>query len=292
MVASSQLRETSIDDAGLRIGDIIGFMRLHLLMVTGIPLVCVAIGVAVLLFSPPVYRSEVIILPVSDDEAGSQLARIAGQFGGLASLAGIEMPGASSTQGSLARLRSKEIVADFIARNSLMPVLFADDWNAEQKQWKDEPPTTEEAVKLFDEDIRTVFDDKDTGLVTLRIEWDDPAIASAWARSLVELANEDLRSKAIEEARASIAYLQNQLQTTTVVELKEAIYRLMESETRKIMLANVRPEYAFRVIDPARTPDVDDPVWPDAILLGVASLLVGIGLVLVIAVMRARQAPR
>lgn len=276
--------------AGLKLGDILDFVRRNRLLAVAIPLICLAAGTAVLLLVRPVYRSEVVVLPVSDEESGNQLARMAGQFGGLASLVGIDLSGSSSTQASLARLRSKELIADFIAANSLMPVLFPDDWSPEQAKWLDEAPSMEDAVTLFDREIRTVFDDKDTGLVTLRIEWSDPSVASAWAQKFVAMANEDLRKAAIDEARASMTYLEKQLQGTALVELKEAINRLMESEARKIMLASVRPEYAFRVIDPARTPDADDPVWPDPLLILAASLLLGLGIVFVIAVMGARQA--
>jgi uncharacterized protein involved in exopolysaccharide biosynthesis len=40
-----------------------------------------------------------------------------------------------------------------------------------------------------------------------------------------------------------------------VVEVQRSIYNLIESETKTLMLANVRTEFAFTVIDPAVPPE-------------------------------------
>ena len=50
------------------------------------------------------------------------------------------------------------------------------------------------------------------------------------------------------------------------------------------MLANVRAEYAFRILDPASTPDADDYASPnERLILLVALLLGGIAAVFVAA---------
>ena len=69
------------------------------------------------------------------------------------------------------------------------------------------------------------------------------------------LANERLRARAIDEATRNIAFLNAQIPQTSVVEVQHAIYNLIESETKTLMLANVRKEFAFTVIDPAVPPE-------------------------------------
>ena len=56
---------------------------------------------------------------------------------------------------------------------------------------------------------------------------------------LVERVNRDLRQRAIAEADASIAYLNSELAKTSVVELRESLYRLLENQTKTIMFARV-----------------------------------------------------
>ena len=77
----------------------------------------------------------------------------------------------------------------------------------------------------------------------------------ALANGLVGLANELLRTRALEEAQRNIAYLNAQADRTNEVELRRAIFNLIESETKTLMLANGRTEYAFRVVDPAVPPE-------------------------------------
>ena len=52
-----------------------------------------------------------------------------------------------------------------------------------------------------------------------------------------------------------------------LVELQQAIYRLLEQQYKKIMVAEVTEQYALRVIDPAGPPDLDDPAAPSRLLL-------------------------
>ncbi|MGH8222807.1 MAG: hypothetical protein ACREQZ_07520, partial [Woeseiaceae bacterium] len=128
-------------------------------------------------------------MPITDDERGAQLTRLASQFGGLANLAGISLSSNTSANANLATLESLELIASFIERENLMPILYADQWDADQDRWSDPAPTIEEAVKSFDEKIRQVIENKDSGLVVLRIEWTNPEVAASWALKLVELAN-------------------------------------------------------------------------------------------------------
>jgi len=75
---------------------------------------------------------------------------------------------------------------------------------------------------------------KDSGLVTISIDWKDPELAAEWANNLIVRLNKKLRTLAVTEAESSINYLQEQLQQTSVVDMHQVLYRLIESETQKI----------------------------------------------------------
>lgn len=205
----------------------------------------------------PVYRAEVLLAPASEERADS-LSSLASQFGDLTALAGVNLgTNKDKTAESIAALKSRSLSVAFIDKENLKPILFPGRWSVESKRWKDQDyvPTDWEAFEVFDEDIRTVSHDKKTGLVVLAIEWRDPALAAKWANSLVKQVNTRLRNEAIEEAEKSIAYLEKQLRSTSSVEIQQAIYRLMEVQAKKKMIANAREEYAFSVIDPAVAPE-------------------------------------
>jgi len=206
----------------------------------------------------PIYRAEVLLAPVSEERAGS-LSSLAGQFGDLAALAGVNLgTNKDKTSESIAALKSRSLSVAFIEKENLKPILFPRKWSADNKKWKDQNdvPTDWETYEIFDKDIRTVSVDRKTGLVTLAIEWKDSALAAKWANGLVKQVNTRLRNEAIDEAEKSSEYLEKQLGSTSSVEIQQAIYRLVEVQAKKKMVANAREEYAFNVIDPAVPPEV------------------------------------
>ena len=95
---------------------------------------------------------------------------------------------------------------------------------------------------------------------------------------MILLANNELRNQAIELGQKSIEFLNDELAKTNVVEIQQSIFNLIEAQIQNIMLANVRDEYAFRVIDPAGMPDLDDHWSPNRPLIVLVFL--GIGLML------------
>ena len=84
-----------------------------------------------------------------------------------------------------------------------------------------------------------------------------------------------MRDRAIGEARRSLDYLNRELDKTQIVELRNPIYRLIENRINTVMLANVRDEYAFRIIDRATPPDSDDYSRPLHWLFALAGATLG-----------------
>jgi uncharacterized protein involved in exopolysaccharide biosynthesis len=206
----------------------------------------------------PIYRAEVLLAPVTQEKTSS-LSALAGQFGDLAALAGVNLgdDNKSKTAESIAALKSRALSVAFINQESLKSVLFPRKWDAEKKKWKDpdDVPTDWEAFEVFDRNIRTVQVDRRTGLVTFAIEWKDPTLATKWANGLVRAVNSSLRNRAISDAEKNIGFLEKQLASTSSVEIQQAIYRLIETQAKKKMIANTQEEYAFSVIDPAVIPE-------------------------------------
>ena len=249
-------------------------------LLSGSVLAGLIIGVVLAFSITPLYRAETVLAPVPDPGQLPGIDALGGQLGGIAGLLGLAGVGQSRTQEYLAALRSHLLTNKFITENKLIPILFEDDYDQETGKWKqgkdEEEPSIEDAYKRFDERVRRINASKQTGLITVAIDWRDPEIASRWANGLIRLANNELREQAIEFGEKSITYLNQELERTNVVEIQQAIYKLIEAQIQNIMIANVREEYAFRVIDPAVIPDVDDRISPNRPLIIV--IFLGIGL--------------
>lgn len=215
------------------------------------------IAALVSMYLPSVYRAQVLVAPVQQGGSGA-LGALQSQVGGLAALAGIDLGGTADTRKeSFARLASSGFARDFIVTEQLLPALYPERWDAQAGQWRagEKVPTIEDGVRRFTRDVRAVNEDRKTGLVTLTVDWYDPVLAEQWANGLIELANERLRADAVANSRQRIDFLNAELRKTDVLELRQAIYRLIESQLNTAMMASVQKEFAFRVIDAAVVPD-------------------------------------
>jgi uncharacterized protein involved in exopolysaccharide biosynthesis len=75
------------------------------------------------------------------------------------------------------------------------------------------------------------------------------------------------------DSSRNVAYLNKQISQTSSVEIQKALYNLIESETKTLMLANARAEYAFRVVDPAVVPEVRNS--PKRTLMVLSGIVLG-----------------
>lgn len=227
----------------------------------------------------PVYRAVTVLIPASAERnsVSGALNSVIGQFGGLASFAGIGgNSGDVATDEALAVLRSRQFTENFIHDMNIMPELYSGRWDATKGAWRAEgAPSPARAFKYFSK-IRTISQDKKTGLVTIQIEWKDRNRAAEWVNEIAKRINAEMRERAIEKADAALHFLQKELLSTSTVEVRDSINRLIEAQIKQRMLANVTDEYAFRVVDKAMAPDSDDPIRPQKLLLFMLGPLVGL----------------
>lgn len=263
------------------LAQLLALFRRQLLLIAGLTTLTTTLAVVYALVATPVYRAEVILLPVqAESGGGGTLSRLVGQFGGLAGLADLGLGGLGGTRDeSLGVLRSRKLLEDFIRERDLLPVLFPDAWDIDGKRWKvsaDEIPSVWQGIELLHERVRDIEEDRRSGRVLLAIEWRDRTQAAAWANELVARANETLRQRSIAAAEKSIEYLQSQLQSTVDLEQRRSIYAALQGQMNTMMLARARPDFALRVVDPALTPDKRAAVKPQRKLLVIAGFLAGL----------------
>jgi uncharacterized protein involved in exopolysaccharide biosynthesis len=251
------------DEEDLDLGNLLGLMGRHRWFIGVISFVVGALAAAYAFTAAPVFRAETVIVAVH--EKGLNGSGLSNQLGALTSLVGVNIGAAGGdTQAADAVLDSRRLVEEFIRRNDLLPVLTG-------KAKK--PLTIWLAVKQFKEGSLAVRKDTRRGTTTVAVDWTDAAIAAQWANGLVRLANELIRTRAIEEATRDIAYLNHQLDQTNAVELRQALYEIIKNETKTLMLANGRVDYAFEVVDPAVAPE--RKVGPHRALLTLVGLAIG-----------------
>lgn len=239
--------------------------------IIAVSILFVSVSVPYALLQTEWYRADTLL--IAADERSSDI--LPAQLGGLASLSGMRI--SSGITEPLAILRSREFSRAFIDEHNLLPVFYSEQWDAEGKTWiGDDPdlqPDMQDAIRMFREDVLSVGEGTDAGLVTFSVEWTDPELAATWANMLVARLNEHMRQRALSSAQANVDYLQNELAKTNVVTLQQSIGRLLETELQKLMLARGNDEFAFRVIDPAEPPKLR--VRPNRSLIVITAGMLG-----------------
>ena len=237
-------------------------------------LIFTSFGIFYTLSLPDIYKSEVLLAPVSQDSG----LKIPGQLGGLAALAGVNLGGVRGEKTELAIeiLKSRQFIIRFIEKYDLfVPIMAAEGWNSndnslvinsdiyesDTKLWVREvkppynpKPSALETYEVFMESLE-VTQDKASGMVTFSILHLSPFLAKDWASLLVTEINDEMRSIELTEAQDSISYLNQQIEQTSIADVRKMLFSLIEEQSKTIMLANVREEYIFKTVDPAIVPE-------------------------------------
>ena len=255
------------------------------------------ISVSVALYLPNKYTSEALLAPRAEGGAGGTLGQLASQYGGLASLAGINVGGlgeAGKAAIAIEMLKSREFFGEYLYDHVLIDLMAAQGWDPASKKsivdtsiydsasqtWVRDvgpgfqvKPSVQEAHKAFVENFLSVSEDKQTGFVTLAVTHFSPSIARDWVILIVNGVNNAVRARDVEEAENSIAFLNEQREKTSLVSLTEVFAELIEQQTKTVMLAAASEEYVFQVIDPPVAPELKSE--PSRALICILGVLLG-----------------
>jgi len=111
-----------------------------------------------------------------------------------------------------------------------------------------------DALRLLDEIIDVTFNMKDN-TITITVDFPDPEQAKYIADCLLTTLTEHMSSEAKRVAQTNRKYLEEQLSTTADPLIKQKTYNLIAQQIETAMMAEVKENFAFKVIDPPKAPD-------------------------------------
>jgi uncharacterized protein involved in exopolysaccharide biosynthesis len=271
--------DRSNSQAFFGLSDLIIWCRRHWVLIIAPVALCFVLGAIYALVATPKYRSEALLAAQVSATSNQVLNQLGNQLGAIG-LGGMRGPdNGSQADIHVAILRSRQFLSKFIDAHALLPTLFASRWDEEFGGWVDDgepPPSLNDGYRKFRQNLLAVSKDEITGLITVAIEWNDPQLAHDWLAALIADLNESVRQRERDQATKSLEFLKAELQRTEIMELQQALNQLSLAELQKLTLANVREEFAFRVIDAPSLADDDDPVWPKPVLIILGSMFLGL----------------
>ena len=270
----SQPQEHYDDEIDLR--ELFGVLWAGKIKIIAITAVFAIASVIYSLSVPNQYKATALLAPAQSDGGG--LSGALGQLGGLASLAGVSLGGGEGGEAQIAQeiMKSWSYIESFIADNNIAVEVYAaqgwskgsnklqindDVYDTENNQWLVEneagvvgPPSSWKLFNAFSK-LLTVSEDKKSGLVSVSIEYYSPQIAKQWVDMYVEAVNQFMQQRQVDKVTKNITYLQEQIEKTSIAEMQEVFYTIIEEQTKNKMLAEASPEYVFVAVSPSMVPE-------------------------------------
>ena len=241
-----------------------------IISITSVVAIC---SIVFALTLPNYYSSESILVP-RDSEKSSGLS----QYSGLASMAGISLPqsGGTSVFEVMEIIKSREFVKHLMTFENVMPSIMAvksynsasqelyfdpEIYNAKTKIWTRKPgenqgiePSYIEVHKVYLE-MLSISHEQRTGLISIMIEHKSPIFAKNFLALIIREANALNRKIDIDNSSKALSYLKKELSKTSLVEIKQSIYLLIETQLETRMMASIHDEYSLISLEPPFIPE-------------------------------------
>jgi len=295
--------ERRFDDEGVNLLDCWEVLHRRRAVIFWTVMISVALTILATLFMTNVYRANAVIVPVTAKDGGTggnaALTALASQFGGLT---GISTPSSASTAEIISLLKSNILRERMIRQYDLLPLIFPERWDAGAGTWKrggaglslhslsefslrkrrgaavssvsgvkkdPDVPDTWDALRRLDDMIAIRKDVKDQ-TITISADSPDPAVAARLVECLLVTLTNYMSSEAKRVAATNRRYLEEQLGSTADPIIRQKTYNMIAQQIETAMMAEVKENFAFKVIDPPLTPD--RTVRPKRILMVAVSL--------------------
>ncbi len=291
----------------LVLADIIDFCVSNLKIIIWGVSVTVGLSILLALFLDPKYTSTVLLMPAKLDFEVSDTAS-------LSKLAGLNLGTEENDPAAqaIAILNSRNFAVYFARKNNLLPRMFPKRWDDEKARWQPYEPglidglrrlvaaiSGDQGYSAFVSETRepgewrihdrfsdhiSVKLNRRNGMVELSFEWFDPIQAAEFSNALGREINTIMKVRDVAQADSKISYLRDQLNAESIQEIRQMIFRQIEQELKKKIVAEVVEEYVFVVVDPAVP--VEKRSTPQRVQLVVVGAAMGLFLGIVISLIR------
>lgn len=235
-------------------------------------------GIAAVIFSlmmTNIYRSEATICAREEEKKGCLALPALGGIGGM--VAGeLGLGGGGDLKKLGVVMGSRDLTLRVIEKYDLLPVVFADSWDAEKKKWTvAEPPTIQDGLKTMKDGLLKInVDATRNNIITIGFEHKDPVVAQKIVDHYLNEASELMREEVIRNAGENQRFFNEQLNRISDTLLREKIYALLAKEIEKETFARAQRYYSFQVLDPPIVPDLNKKVKPRRSIICILSVVV------------------
>ncbi len=267
--------------------------------ITSIVLITSFFAVVAVLYSlylPNIYVSK-SVLKISDDSSSNSFSNLASEYSGIASLAGISIPtgGGDKSDYAIELIKSKEFIKhisqfDNIKKNVMAikkfdrktkTIIYDDDiYDTKDEKWVRTPPSGRSVepsyLELHNEISKSlkISKDRKTKFIKISFEHQSPIFAYQFLNLIIDELNKITKQIDLDESQSSLNFLYKELPKINEKDVRDSMNKLIESQLKIQMLANVRSDYMLKTIDTPYIPEIKSE--PARSLICLISTVVGL----------------
>jgi len=253
--------EECSDDINLL--DYIHVLTRHKKLIVITVVIAVAATAVISFFSPRIYEAKAIIMPVAQQQEQNGMSAVALQFG-------ITANQASNVSELVSLLQSNILMERVIMKNNFVPVFFGEEAkgkNADEQIW--------DGIRYLKDSIYKVRDNKREGIIELSAQYRDPQVSAGILTAILAELTDYMSSEAKRVADTNKKYLESLIDKNSDPLIKQKIYALIARQIEISMMAEVKENFAFKVLDPPKIPD--RKIRPDITLNILLSFIMSLG---------------
>jgi len=223
-----------------------GVLWKHRRLISSVVALAVAVSAIVSMLIRPVYEARAVISPAArpaEPASSMGVSAIASQFG-------INPPSSPNAWEIMNLLRSDVLKERTIRKYDLLPVLLGKramtGKSEEQRMWA--------GIRRFREALGATFNQRENS-IRVSITFRDPRTAADLLTFTLGELTDHMSGEARRVAEANRRYLETEVDRTADPFIKAKIYSMIAQQIEASLLAEVKENFAYKVIDPPRVPD-------------------------------------
>ncbi len=237
-----------------------------------------SVGVVYALIATPIYKSELYMISTDENRdgiLGGGIEGLASQFGLGGALDMSNSESIYNKRVALKILSSREFSLNFLYANNYMGFIFPEKWDSSKKTWRKDVsiPNHELIMKNINE-TRIIAEDLKSGVILYSLESPYPEFATEFLNKSIKELNRKIREMSKEDGIRKIAYLEEEISKTNLVQAQTVLAAILKDEKQNLMIANTREDFAFKVIDKAIVPK--QKFKPSRRVIAISSFFFGI----------------
>ena len=138
----------------------------------------------------------------------------------------------------------------------------------------------------------TITSDDASGLITLSVDYYSPHIAKELVDLYFKSINKHMQNRKLDKVNINIEYLQAQIEKTSLTEMHEVFYTIIEEQLKVKMISEATPEHTFVVVSPSMVAEKkSSPMRVVFVLTGtIVGLILSILIIFTLDFLRQREA--